>query len=125
MKCNCFSFIPKRASIFRLSLLLLLFVVNFPSVICTYVWHTCDNSSTFSNGSTYSTNLNLVINDLLRNAPQSSGFNSSSHGQSPYKVYGLLQYTGNISLLNCSKCVVEYGWVTASRAIRILISFQH
>ncbi|GLJ19708.1 hypothetical protein SUGI_0357100 [Cryptomeria japonica] len=81
--------------------------MNFSSVISTYVSHTCDNSSTFTNGSTYSTNLNLVINDLYLNAPKSSGFNTSSHGQSPSKVYGLLQCTGNISVERCSKCAVE------------------
>ncbi|XP_059074630.1 cysteine-rich repeat secretory protein 55-like [Cryptomeria japonica] len=107
MKCNSFPFIPQRASIFLQSLVLFLFVMNFPSVICTYLWHTCDNSSTFRKGSTYPTNLNLVINDLFRNAPKSSGFNTSSHGQSPNKVYGLVQCTGNISPLKCSKCVVE------------------
>ncbi|GLJ19715.1 hypothetical protein SUGI_0357180 [Cryptomeria japonica] len=67
----------------------------------------CDNSSTFTNGSTYSTNLNLVINDLFLNAPKSSGFNISSRGQSPNKIYGLLQCTGNISAERCSKCAVE------------------
>ncbi|XP_059074871.1 cysteine-rich receptor-like protein kinase 10 [Cryptomeria japonica] len=77
------------------------------SVISTYIWHTCDNSSTFTDGSTYSTNLDLVINDLFLNAPQSSGFNTSSHGQSPNKVYGLLQCTGNISSVRCSNCAVE------------------
>ncbi|XP_059074863.1 cysteine-rich repeat secretory protein 38-like [Cryptomeria japonica] len=81
--------------------------MNFRWVICTYVAHTCDNSSTFSNGSTYSTNLNLVINDLFRNAPQSSGYNISSHGQNPNRVYGLLQCTGDISSVKCSNCVVE------------------
>ncbi|XP_059074813.1 cysteine-rich repeat secretory protein 38-like [Cryptomeria japonica] len=69
--------------------------------------HTCDNSSSFSNGSTFSTNLNLVINDLFRNAPQSSGYNISSHGQNPNKVYGLLQCTGDILSVKCSNCVVE------------------
>ncbi|GLJ19712.1 hypothetical protein SUGI_0357150 [Cryptomeria japonica] len=72
-----------------------------------YVWYTCDDSSNFTDGSTYSTNLNLVINDLFHNAPQSLGFNTSSHGQSPNKVYGLLQCTGNISAERCSNCVLE------------------
>ncbi|XP_057866703.2 cysteine-rich receptor-like protein kinase 10 [Cryptomeria japonica] len=107
MKYNSLASLSYRGTTFLPTLVLLLFVINFPSVICTYVWHTCDNSSTFTNGSTYSTNLNLVINDLYLNAPKSSGFNTSSHGQSPSKVYGLLQCTGNISVERCSKCAVE------------------
>ncbi|XP_057850622.2 cysteine-rich repeat secretory protein 38-like [Cryptomeria japonica] len=52
-------------------------------------------------------NLNLVINDLSLNAPQNSGFNTSSHGQSPNKVYGLLQCTGDVSAAKCSECSSE------------------
>ncbi|GLJ19682.1 hypothetical protein SUGI_0356560 [Cryptomeria japonica] len=105
MKYNSFPSIPQRRTTF-LPTLLFLFVINFRLVIST-VSHTCDNSSTFTDGSTYSTNLNLVINDLFLNAPRSSGFNISSHGQSPNRVYGLLQCTGNISALSCSKCALE------------------
>ncbi|XP_059075272.1 cysteine-rich repeat secretory protein 38-like [Cryptomeria japonica] len=67
----------------------------------------CNNASTYKEGSAYSTNLKRVINDLSRNAPQSSGFNTSYRGQSPNKVYGLLQCMGNISAAKCSKCSVE------------------
>ncbi|XP_059072320.1 cysteine-rich repeat secretory protein 38-like [Cryptomeria japonica] len=81
--------------------------MNFPSAISAYVRHTCNDSSKITDGSTYSTNLNLVINDLFLNAPQSSGFNTSSRGQSPNKVYSLLQCTENISAERCSKCVLE------------------
>ncbi|GLJ19713.1 hypothetical protein SUGI_0357160 [Cryptomeria japonica] len=98
---------PYRGTTFLSTLFNLLLVTNFPSVICTYVGSRCDNTSTFANGSTYSTNLNLVIKDLYVNAPKSSGFNISSRGQSPNKVYGLLQCTGNISTERCSKCAVE------------------
>ncbi|GLJ22403.1 hypothetical protein SUGI_0421730 [Cryptomeria japonica] len=85
----------------------LLFLMIFPFALCEYRWSICDNSSTYAKGSTYSTNLNRVINDLSRNAPQSSGFNTSSRGQSPNKVYGLLQCMGNISAAKCSNCSVE------------------
>ncbi|GLJ19731.1 hypothetical protein SUGI_0357360 [Cryptomeria japonica] len=106
MKYNTFPSIPQRGTPF-LATLLLLFVINFPSVISTYLGYTCDNSSTFTDRSTYSTNLDLVINDLFLNVPQISSFNTSSHGQSPNKVYGLLQCTGNILSLRCSTCAVE------------------
>ncbi|GLJ22406.1 hypothetical protein SUGI_0421780 [Cryptomeria japonica] len=85
----------------------LLFLMIFPFYLCEYRWSICDNSSTYTEGSTYSTNLNRVINDLSRSAPQSSGFNTSSRGQSPNKVYGLLQCMGNISAAKCSNCSME------------------
>ncbi|GLJ19733.1 hypothetical protein SUGI_0357390 [Cryptomeria japonica] len=81
--------------------------MNFTSALCGYVWHKCDNSSAFTNGSIYFTNLNLVINDLVLNAPQNSGFNTSSYGQFPNKVYGLLQCTGNITAVRCSNCALK------------------
>lgn len=118
MKYNSFPSVPRKGTIpFLPSLIHLLFVTGFPSVICNYVWHTCDNSTTFTDGSTYSTNLNLVINDLFLNAPQTSGFNTSSRGQSPNRVYGLLQCTGDIPAVECSDCAVE-----ANRSVRQLCS---
>ncbi|GLJ22415.1 hypothetical protein SUGI_0421930 [Cryptomeria japonica] len=79
----------------------------FPSVLCEYRWSVCNNASTYKEGSAYSTNLKRVISDLSRNAPQSSGFNTSYRGQSPNKVYGLLQCMGNISAAKCSNCSME------------------
>ncbi|GLJ21235.1 hypothetical protein SUGI_0389360 [Cryptomeria japonica] len=63
---------------------------------------TCNNASTYTEWSTYSQNLNTVIDDLSRNAVQ--GFNTSSSGQSPDTVYGLLQCFGNASVAKCSDC---------------------
>ncbi|GLJ22414.1 hypothetical protein SUGI_0421920 [Cryptomeria japonica] len=79
----------------------------FPSVLCEYRRSVRNNASTYKEGSAYSTNLKRVINDLSRNAPQSSGFNTSYRGHSPNKVYGLLQCMGNISAAKCSNCSME------------------
>ncbi|GLJ35377.1 hypothetical protein SUGI_0711470 [Cryptomeria japonica] len=84
-------------------ILLLIFVMKISSVI-SYTWPSCNNDSIYANGSPYSSNLNQVMNDLLRNIPQSSGFNTSSFGQTPNKVYGLLQCIGNVSIKKCSDC---------------------
>ncbi|KAH9302268.1 hypothetical protein KI387_013851, partial [Taxus chinensis] len=81
--------------------------MGFPSVICTYIASTCNNASTYTDGDTYSSNLNRVIADLVRNTPQNSGYNTSSDGQSPNQVYGLLQCIGNISAEYCSTCSRE------------------
>ncbi|GLJ21213.1 hypothetical protein SUGI_0388600 [Cryptomeria japonica] len=74
----------------------------FPLVICDFPWPVCNNASTYTNLSTYSQNLNTVINDLSQNAVE--GFRKSSSGQSPDTVYGLLQCFGNASAEKCSNC---------------------
>ncbi|GLJ22106.1 hypothetical protein SUGI_0414720 [Cryptomeria japonica] len=81
--------------------------MSLPVVSSTYAWHKCSNDSTYTNNSIYSANLHGVLADLSSNAPQSSGFNTSSFGQPPNKVYGLLQCIGNISADECSKCALE------------------
>jgi hypothetical protein len=74
----------------------LLFITSFPSVTSEVSSYTCNNASTYADGSTFSSNLNRVMGDLVKNAPQ-TGFNTSSYGQSPNRIYGLLQCIGNIS----------------------------
>ncbi|GLJ36206.1 hypothetical protein SUGI_0726770 [Cryptomeria japonica] len=89
---------------FKMSLLLL-FLMIVPSVLCSdYRWSSCDNPSTYAEGSKYSTNLNQVLNDLSFNAPKSLGFNTSFRGTYPNEVYGLLQCMGYISPAKCSDC---------------------
>ncbi|GLJ22499.1 hypothetical protein SUGI_0423600 [Cryptomeria japonica] len=87
--------------------LILLLLIIFPSAFCGYRDSTCNTDSNYKEGSPYSTNLNLVINDVSLNVPQNSGFNTSSHGQSPNKVYGLLQCIGYVSTKKCSECSGE------------------
>ncbi|XP_059075278.1 cysteine-rich repeat secretory protein 38-like [Cryptomeria japonica] len=47
------------------------------------------------------------MTDLFKNTPQSSGFNTSSFGQTPNKIYGLLQCIGNVSAEKCSDCAQQ------------------
>ncbi|KAH9302303.1 hypothetical protein KI387_013886, partial [Taxus chinensis] len=90
------------------SILILLFLPSaFPSVPFEYRWSTCNKALTYTQGSAYSSNLDLVMTDLIRKTPQSSGFNTSIRGQSPNKVYALLQCIGNISAQKCSACSRE------------------
>eukprot|EP00253_Pinus_taeda_P008902 PITA_08902 len=81
----------------------LLFISSFPSVISEVRSYTCNNASTYADGSTFSSNLNRVMGNLVKNTLQ-TGFNTSSYGQSPNRIYGLLQCTGNISKQDCSIC---------------------
>eukprot|EP00253_Pinus_taeda_P033217 PITA_33217 len=84
----------------------LLLITNFPSVISELRSYKCNNASTYADGSTFSSNLNKVLGDLVKNTPQ-TGFNTSFYGQSPNRIYGLLQCTGNIPEQDCSLCSQE------------------
>uniref|UniRef100_A0A0C9S6I8 TSA: Wollemia nobilis Ref_Wollemi_Transcript_14780_2565 transcribed RNA sequence n=1 Tax=Wollemia nobilis TaxID=56998 RepID=A0A0C9S6I8_9CONI len=94
MKCNPNYFI------FHFGLLI---GMRFAFVVAEYRSSTCENATTYADGSTYSTNLNHVMDSLLSNVKQ-IGYNTSSYGQPPNKVYGLLQCFGNISADNCLSC---------------------
>ncbi|XP_059075945.1 cysteine-rich receptor-like protein kinase 24 isoform X1 [Cryptomeria japonica] len=88
----------------RDSILILIFLLSSCWFICECRWSSCNNETTYSYGGTYSRNLNQVINDLYRNTSDIPEFSTSSHGDYPDNVYGLLQCVGNISVENCSEC---------------------
>eukprot|EP00253_Pinus_taeda_P024153 PITA_24153 len=81
----------------------LLVITSFPTVISQVSSSKCNNASTYADGSTFSSNLNTLMGDLVKDTPH-TGFNTSFYGKSPNRIYGLLQCTGNISLEDCSIC---------------------
>ncbi|GLJ21211.1 hypothetical protein SUGI_0388550 [Cryptomeria japonica] len=106
--------------------LVLLFLMIFPSALCEHSFSVCKSSSIYTEGSTYSINLDTVINDLSRNAPQSSGFNRSSSGLYSNRVYGLLQCFGDASAAKCSDCSrqaynVSLRDCTNAKGVRVLM----
>eukprot|EP01018_Ginkgo_biloba_P005564 Gb_32547 [translate_table: standard] len=64
------------------------------------------NPETYANGSVYESNLNGLLDNLVDNTSQ-MGFNASSYGESPDKVYGLLQCRGDGSHEDCFDCSVD------------------
>uniref|UniRef100_A0A0D6R613 Gnk2-homologous domain-containing protein n=1 Tax=Araucaria cunninghamii TaxID=56994 RepID=A0A0D6R613_ARACU len=58
----------------------------------------------YATGSIFQKNLNKVLNDLVVNT-SATAFNTSSYGQSPNKVYALLQCQGDASQQECSSCL--------------------
>ncbi|GLJ32457.1 hypothetical protein SUGI_0653030 [Cryptomeria japonica] len=64
------------------------------------VWHISDN---YAVGSTFESNLIGMMNNLVQNTSQ-TGFNMSSYGKNPNKVYGLMQCIGNASQSQCRQC---------------------
>eukprot|EP01018_Ginkgo_biloba_P036590 Gb_35041 [translate_table: standard] len=63
----------------------------------------CNNATIHANSSTFVSNLNRVLDDLVETTSE-TGYNSSSHGRSPNAVYGLLQCRGDLSQHECYNC---------------------
>ncbi|XP_048141699.1 cysteine-rich receptor-like protein kinase 25 isoform X1 [Rhodamnia argentea] len=70
--------------------------------------HHCSNSTTFSSHSTYHTNLDRVLDDLVREAGADDvdGFNfTSREASSSEAVYGSFMCKGDVSKKECAECV--------------------
>jgi len=66
----------------------------------------CRNDSYYAEGSDFQINLNTVLHGLVQNTSQSR-FNTSVYGQSPDRVYGLLQCRGDTTKDQCNYCSQE------------------
>ncbi|KAK9991780.1 hypothetical protein SO802_026765 [Lithocarpus litseifolius] len=64
----------------------------------------CSNTGTFSNNSTYASNLNLLLSSLLSNVTANGGFYNTSAGQDPNKVYALALCRGDLDTGKCYTC---------------------
>eukprot|EP01018_Ginkgo_biloba_P036598 Gb_13106 [translate_table: standard] len=63
----------------------------------------CNNATIYANSSKFVSNLNRLLDELVSKTSE-TGFNTSSYGQSPNKVYGLLQCRGDASQQDCYDC---------------------
>eukprot|EP01018_Ginkgo_biloba_P036600 Gb_13105 [translate_table: standard] len=63
----------------------------------------CNNATKYANSSKFVSNLNIVLDELVRKTSE-TGFNTSSYGQSPNRVYGVLQCRGDASQQDCYNC---------------------
>lgn len=72
-----------------------------------YLYHFCDNTTTFNRNTTYQTNLNTLFTLLSTNATTAPyGFLSATAGPSPLdRVYGLFMCRGDVSNETCGSCV--------------------
>eukprot|EP01018_Ginkgo_biloba_P036591 Gb_35037 [translate_table: standard] len=64
------------------------------------------NDTTYAKGSIFESNLNRVLEDLIHKTYE-TGFHTYYYGQSPNKIYGLLQCRGNASHEECDKCSLD------------------
>lgn len=87
-------------------LLILLFALLIAQCKAQIPYTTISSSSdnqTYTYGDQFGRNLNNVLGDLVQNTP-STGVNVSSFGESPNRVYGLLQCRGDASQKECYDC---------------------
>ncbi|KAG2317413.1 hypothetical protein Bca52824_020535 [Brassica carinata] len=75
----------------------------------TYLEYICPSTPTYTNDSTYSTNLETVLSSLSSpDASYSTGFQNATAGEDPDKVSGLFLCRGDVSEVVCRNCVA-YG----------------
>ncbi|GLJ55013.1 hypothetical protein SUGI_1180980 [Cryptomeria japonica] len=67
---------------------------NAAQIICS----SNNTSAEFEN------NFNIVLKNLVNNTSSSNGFNTSSYGKTPDKVYGFLQCRGDTTVKECFSC---------------------
>eukprot|EP00253_Pinus_taeda_P018677 PITA_18677 len=65
--------------------------------------YNCSGRSEYTEGSTFESNLNILFDRLVQGAKQ-TGFNISVYGQSPDKVYALLQCREDMTVDQCYNC---------------------
>ncbi|KAH9302189.1 hypothetical protein KI387_013772, partial [Taxus chinensis] len=66
------------------------------------------NGATYSKTSKFERNLNIVLNNLVKNMNSSSnGFNTNASGQSPNRAYGLVQCRADTMGAECYSCSQE------------------
>ncbi|KAK7364263.1 hypothetical protein VNO80_12792 [Phaseolus coccineus] len=71
-----------------------------------YIYHNCSGGNT-TDGSTFQSNLKILLSSLLDNTPANNGFynNTVSSQNSSNSVFGLFMCTGEIPSQLCQQCV--------------------
>lgn len=88
---------------YLLILLFALLIAQCKAQIPYAIISSSSDNQTYTYGDQFATNLNNVLDDLVQNTP-STGVNVSSYGESPNRVYGLLQCRGDASQKECYAC---------------------
>lgn len=102
----------------QLIILLCLFEVLYFKKCQNQSFPSCNSGINFTSGSIFPVNLNLTLASLFANAPI-NGFATSSFGQDPNTVYGLLQCRAYVTKEECRTCAE-----TSVRVIRQLCPNQ-
>lgn len=66
--------------------------------------NSCDDTSTVKNTSTVSSNIDLLLHELVSET-KSKGFIATSSGSGSSKVYGLAQCRGDVNRSECATCI--------------------
>ncbi|XVE51179.1 hypothetical protein DITRI_Ditri02bG0018600 [Diplodiscus trichospermus] len=71
----------------------------------TYLYHVCQNTTTFPVNSTYQANLDNLFSSLSSNATRGNRFYNTTSGRNSDVVYGLYLCRGDASNRSCAECV--------------------
>ncbi|XP_068322772.1 cysteine-rich receptor-like protein kinase 10 [Pyrus communis] len=92
------------------TLLLIFSIFTLPSFLTSteagYLYHICPNTTTFTPNSTFQSNLNRLLSNLLSNANRSTGFYNVTVQTTNNAVYGLFLCRGDVVGTDvCETCV--------------------
>jgi hypothetical protein len=101
---SCSSFLMGQTINLFYRIVAILIIITLHSQICkAFQLFQCNYNLNYTKGSKFESNLNTVMNRLVQNTSQ-TGFNTSEYGQSPDKIYGLLQCMGDTTGDQCHNC---------------------
>jgi len=101
---SCSSFLMGQTVNLFYRIVVILIIITLHSQICkAFQLFQCNYNLNYTKGSKFESNLNTVMNRLVQNTSQ-TGFNTSEYGQSPDKIYGLLQCMGDTTVDQCHNC---------------------
>lgn len=98
-----FSLLISETSKLFYVVVVLLIIINLEAQICDAELTMCNHDVNYTQGSKFEKNLNTVLNTLVKDTYQ-TGFNTSEYGESPDRIYGLLQCRGDATNDQCYNC---------------------
>jgi len=98
----CSVLIGQTSKLFYIVVVIVI-ISSLDSQICSAQLTMCKHNVNYTQGGKFESNLNRVLNTLVRDTYQ-TGFNTSEYGRSPDQVYGLLQCRGDATAGLCYNC---------------------
>lgn len=85
--------------------LLVLVVPRTGEATAQFVFNECSNTTNYTDGSQFQSNLNRILYRALYNDGSNSIFSNNTEGEEPDKVYGLFLCRGDVSAADCQSCI--------------------
>ncbi|KAL9355665.1 hypothetical protein Peur_053635 [Populus x canadensis] len=91
------------------NLVMFLLIIPFPALptitVADYLFTSCSNTSNYTLNSPFDSNLKLLLEKLPAMITSLTGFNHTSVGDRPAKVYGQALCRGDVNSSSCQACV--------------------